>query len=397
MKFISLIFFILIGLFPIGVVQASSLPTPQGLEKDVAFWEAIFQTYTPDQCVFHDKRHLDAVFLVKKLSKSSRLKKIAIKKNQKKIRKHFALLGKRGYAKGSFEKQLVQNTPAHLRNPRYWRHAGKYLRCQRGVDFRASINRSKKFLPMIKREFRKYGIPTDLAYLPHLESGFHPRAHSKAGARGLWQFIKPQARLFGLKTGRRYDQRLNPKLATRAAARMILDLKRKHRKWPLAVTAYNYGTNGMRRAIKKYGYDYMTIIKRHSTKIFGFAVKNYYPSFLAVRNIAEGQTVKKPAKRSPLMVYKVKRGDNLLKISKKYSTTVSSLKQQNNLKGEDIYVGQKLIIEKPWKNYLVRRGDNLTKIAKKFNVGVHQIKKSNGLKSSEIQVGQVLKITLASM
>ena len=167
---------------------------------------------------------------------------------------------------------------------------------------------------MIKKVFRRYGLPEEIAYLPHLESGFNHKAHSHAGARGVWQLLKSNARYQGLSVSRWNDQRLNTYKSTVAAAKILKKLKRDHKKWPLAITAYNYGTNGMRRAIKKYGHNYMTIRKRHKTRIFGFAVKNYYPSFLAVKNIA----------------IRSERGGRYKKTSKNKSSTVAMRKRRSS-------------------------------------------------------------------
>jgi membrane-bound lytic murein transglycosylase D len=67
---------------------------------------------------------------------------------------------------------------------------------------------------------------------------------------------------------------------------MLADFYNQTGSWPLAITAYNYGINGTMRAIKIYGNDYVTIRDKHRTSVFGFAARNYYPSFLAVRNVA---------------------------------------------------------------------------------------------------------------
>ena len=86
---------------------------------------------------------------------------------------------------------------------------------------------------------------------------------------------------------RRRDDRLNPHIATSVAARILKDNYRKTKSWPLAITGYNYGINGVVRAIKKHNSnEYDTIRRRHKTRIFGFAAKNFYPSFIAVRNLA---------------------------------------------------------------------------------------------------------------
>jgi len=140
---------------------------------------------------------------------------------------------------------------------------------------------------MVQKILGRKGLPSDLAYLPHLESGYNLRAHSRAGARGIWQLMPATARLMGLKVGRYFDERTDALRATHAASELLLDLYSDTGDWPLAITAYNYGQNGMARAIKLHGRDYLTVRTRHKSPLFGFAARNYYPSFLAVRNVAQ--------------------------------------------------------------------------------------------------------------
>jgi len=94
------------------------------------------------------------------------------------------------------------------------------------------------------------------------------------------------ARLMGLKVSRHFDERTDAVRATHAASELLMDLYRDTGDWPLAITAYNYGQNGMARAVKLHGRDYLTVRTRHKSPLFGFAARNYYPSFLAVRNVA---------------------------------------------------------------------------------------------------------------
>ena len=100
-------------------------------------------------------------------------------------------------------------------------------------------------------------------------------------SRGLHRPVATRA-----KVHRRNDWRTDPHLSTDAATDHLASIYLRTRSWELAITAYNYGQNGVMRAIQKFGPDYMKIRTEHKTKIFGFAARNYYPSFLAVRNVA---------------------------------------------------------------------------------------------------------------
>jgi membrane-bound lytic murein transglycosylase D len=263
------------------------LETPDGLKRDVVVWERIFDEYSPEQCVFHDEWSLDVVYYVApvprvKGSKGSGL----LQKHLKGIRLALSNIATRGRPAGEFEQKIFAAVPEYLRSQSFFREAGDRLRCQRGVEFASSLKRSRAYIPMIKDILKEKGLPQDLAYLPHLESGFNVGATSKAGAKGLWQFMKHTARSEGLQVRRGRDWRVDPLKSTEAATNYLGSIYTKFRTWDLAITSYNYGPNGVMRAVQKFGPDYMKIRTEHKTKIFGFAARNYYPSFLAARNVA---------------------------------------------------------------------------------------------------------------
>lgn len=263
------------------------LPTPAGLADDVRFWERIFTKYKPDQCVFHDKDDLRIIYVAKKLPGSTTALQM---KNGRRylnaIRASLAYLGSGGMPRNLLEKRVMDVTPADRRGRDDFLAAADNVRCQRGVDLSGSIARSRHHIGMVKKVLKQNNLPTDLAYLPHLESGYNTKALSRAGARGIWQLMPATARGIGMRVSRRVDFRTDAAKSTAAAAKLLTGLYAQTDSWPLAITAYNYGSNGMARAIKIHGNDYMTVRTRHRTSVFGFAVKNYYPSFLAVRNVA---------------------------------------------------------------------------------------------------------------
>lgn len=263
------------------------LVTPPGLQKDVKFWERIFAEYEPDECVFHDEWNLDVVYYVAPVPRvyngeSNKL----LKRHVKSIRAALANLEVRGEPRGDFEASVFRAIPERLRNRKFYSIAQDQVRCQRGVEFDKSLARSRPYISMIKKILREKGMPEDLAYLPHLESGFDKNALSRVGAKGLWQFMPHTARAEGLVVRRNKDWRTDPALSTDAATDHLASIFLKTQSWELTITAYNYGPNGVMRAIRKFGPDYMKIRQEHKTKIFGFAARNYYPSFLAVRNVA---------------------------------------------------------------------------------------------------------------
>ena len=147
-----------------------------------------------------------------------------------------------------------------------------------------SFRKSRKYIPMIREEFTRQGIPTDLAYMALIESGFNPNALSHAGAKGLWQFIPDTARRFGLEVSDERDDRLSPKKATKAAAKYLRTLYAQFGSWPLAVAAYNCGENRVARAMRKHRASTFWELVQH--KALPVETQRYVPSIIAVTIIS---------------------------------------------------------------------------------------------------------------
>ena len=154
----------------------------------------------------------------------------------------------------------------------------------RGV-FERAFARSGRYHDMIVSTFQKEGVPQDLIYLAQAESGFHPLAVSRVGARGIWQFMASRGRGYGLYHNMWVDDRQDPEKSTRAAARHLKDLYNQFGDWYLAMAAYNSGPGTVQAAVKRTGYaDFWELYRRN---VLPKETRNYVPIILAVTIMAK--------------------------------------------------------------------------------------------------------------
>lgn len=142
-----------------------------------------------------------------------------------------------------------------------------------------ALVRSGRYQEMIQRVLKEEGVPQDLIYLAQAESGFHSLALSRAGARGIWQFMATRAKGYGLERNMWVDDRQDPEKATRAAARHLKDLYNQFGDWYLAMAAYNSGPGTVQSAVRRTGYaDFWELYRRN---VLPKETRNYVPIILA--------------------------------------------------------------------------------------------------------------------
>ena len=141
------------------------------------------------------------------------------------------------------------------------------------------LERSGRYAEMIQGVLRDKGLPEDLMFTAMIESGFNPVAVSRAGAKGLWQFMAPTARRYGLRVDRWVDERLDPEKSTVAAARYLSDLHALFGSWELAKAGYNAGEMKILRAMKTLGTnDFWALTRGRSLRE---ETKNFVPAIQA--------------------------------------------------------------------------------------------------------------------
>jgi len=515
-----------ISVAPVSGAGDDSFETPPALVGRVEFWKQIFAVYTQAELVIHDPTKLDRIYSVLDFSVQAEvlspaaLRRLMHKGEKREMARIRAVLRKLqdhpDAARLSVEEMRIRSLLLSDPHPDRFRRAADpaRLRSQRGVRdrFLEGVRKSTRYLPRMEQIFRDEGVPVALTRLPLVESSFQTRAYSKVGAAGMWQFMPA--------TGKRYltideavDERLDPFVASRAAARFLRANYEKLGTWPLAITAYNHGPAGMARAVRTVGTtDLGEIIRRYDSPTFGFASKNFYAEFLAalevhrdyrqyfgdmpldremvadevtlahyvaMRSVAQcagghltevetlnpalrpaaienrrwlppGYHLRLPlgraaafrecyrglpssAKRSthPIVVrtHRVRRGETLSRIARRYGVGMSTLRRTNHLRNTNlIRIGQKLEIPigagvarsastrasrrartsrkgatarrrttagtpAGGATHRVRSGETLAYIARRYGRSINSIRTANGLRdANQIRIGQKLRI-----
>jgi len=161
-----------------------------------------------------------------------------------------------------------------------------YFQTPRGSAIvETGLRRAGRYREMVRRVLKEEGLPQDLIYLAQAESAFQPQAVSKAGARGMWQFMSFAGRKYGLQKTWWVDERQDPEKATRAAARDLRDLYAQFGDWYLAMAAYNSGAGVVQHAVERTGYaDFWELYHRN---VLPRETQNYVPIILALDLISK--------------------------------------------------------------------------------------------------------------
>ena len=280
---------LLAGLAAAPAHTEETFPVPGELQPDVDFWVSIFTQYSTNEGVLHDSRNLAVVY--ERLDMPSNLGRRDRSRRIKKRRDAIASI-LRKLAAGNRDNLSAEQArilalwPADVSNDTLRAAAGR-IRFQQGLSnrFREGLERSGRWRGFIEAEFTALGVPVELAALPHVESSYNPSARSHVGASGIWQFTRSTGRRF-MRVDHVVDERNDPFEATRGAGRLLAYNYSIAGNWPMAITAYNHGLSGVRRAQRRYGDTaYVDILRKYNGRTFGFASRNFYVAFVAAMEV----------------------------------------------------------------------------------------------------------------
>jgi membrane-bound lytic murein transglycosylase D len=274
---------------PLKADTPDAFAYPADLEPDVRFWIRVYTEVTTDGGLLHDDWYLGLVYEALRFDPSDSPRQRERIVEQAKAR-YAALL--RRFAAGDTEnltphERRILHAFGEKTTPAGYRDAIERIRFQLGQAdrFHEGLIRAQAYEAAISRVLADRGVPPEIGALPHVESSFNPAAYSRVGAAGLWQFMPGTARRY-MRVDGVVDQRLDPYTATEAAANLMLYNYRLLGSWPLAVTAYNHGPGGLKRAQDELGTNNIAVIVKHyQGATFGFASRNFYVAFLAALEV----------------------------------------------------------------------------------------------------------------
>ena len=401
----------------------SNFPVLDNIRPAIEFWIKVYTEADTESGFLHDADNLSVIYT--KLNRD----RTTINNTRDDIANNLRVLadGKRSGLTSS-QQEILALWPAGVSNERLSRAANS-VRWQLGQRdrFIAGLQRAGAYREHIEEVLRSKGMPVELSILPHVESSFHPGAYSSAAATGMWQFVRSTAQRF-MRIDYVVDERLDPYTATYGAMELLEFNHNALGNWPLALTAYNHGANGIARAVRDVGTDDIgRIIEDYKGPRFGFASRNFYPQFLAALQIDSNyedyygslQLNSHPGFYEEEMESFVSVDD----LSRTLGISVANLRRDNPALQPSVWSGTKRIPKGysikvrrdefpdgslmavlndlplntlfseqiPDLSYVVRRGDSLSVIAERYRTTISELVAINQLRDrNTIRIGQQL-------
>jgi membrane-bound lytic murein transglycosylase D len=297
-----------------------------------------------------------------------------------------------------------------------------YFKSPRGSAIvETGLRRSGRYRDMVRRVLKEEGLPEDLIYLAQAESAFQPQAVSRAGARGMWQFMSFAGHKYGLQKTWWVDERQDPEKATRAAARDLRDLYDQFGDWYLAMAAYNSGAGAVQHAVERTGYaDFWEL---HRRNVLPRETQNYVPIILALALVSKDPARYgiEPDPEPPLKADMVKPGQaiDLRLVAETIDTDLESLRSLNpellrlvtppdpdfvlrlpEGSAERFFAEIAAIPPEKWvswRRHKVEQGETLSSIARQYRVTATEVAEANELApGATLEEGQKLIIPAAA-
>jgi membrane-bound lytic murein transglycosylase D len=414
--------------------RSELFPRPPQLRDAIEFWTRVYTEVDSNGGFIHDSRYLGVVYETIRLDEgtSSRQRRRVTQRAQREYRDILnKLAADDGGSLTTDEARVRALWPADA-TAEDFRQAAQRLRFQLGQAdrYKAGLMRSGRWKPHILAVLEARGLPSELAVLPHVESSFDPTAYSKVGAAGMWQFTRS--------TGLRYmqidhiiDERRDPYLSTDAAARLLEDNYAVIQSWPLALTAYNHGLAGMRRAVGRLGTDDIgVIVDDYRSRTFGFASRNFYAAFIAALEVDQNAdryfrdiAIDRP---EDLVVIEMPAYIDATPLAAALNISMRELRRLNPALMDSVWAGDKYVPagfplrlprtvvadaselealvpaserfaeQRPDLYHRVRPGDTLSGIADQYRVSLAALVRANGLSNRNfIRVGQQITLPIA--
>jgi membrane-bound lytic murein transglycosylase D len=420
---------------PLSATADERFPKPPELEPDVDFWIDVFTEYSTTEGVLHDNRDLGVVYkrVTIGTNASRRARQRIVKEHREQLKAVLRTLatGKRDNLTAE-EARVLALWPEDVSNETLAAAANR-IRFQLGLRdrFREGYERSGRWRPFIETEFEALGVPVELAALPHVESSYNPNARSHVGASGIWQFTRSTGRRF-MRVDHVLDERNDPYAATLGAGKLLAYNYSLTGNWPMAITAYNHGLAGARRAMRQFGDTaYVDILRNYKGRTFGFASRNFYVAFLAAMEVDTNAERYFPGiTREPPLEYAEVPLDAYLpaeELADALGVSMTTLKTHNPAVQATIWTGNKhfpkgytvrlpvsmveddvdamlaSIPEASWADrqlpdlyHTIARGDTLSQIAEEYDTNVSTLVALNNLGSRHrIRAGQQLRLPAA--
>ena len=294
------------------------------------------------------------------------------------------------------------------------------IRHSKKKEFIETVKSGYNHIPALQKIIKDSGVPESFLYLAMIESGFSNHVVSNVNAVGIWQFMAPTAKLYGLRIDKYADERKDPIAATIAATKYLTQLKKDFGKWYLAMMAYNCGSGRLKSAIKKAGTDDITILLDSKRALIPPETRKFVKKILTVSYIAQDKEfletkdallISDPKGMETAKI-KVPGGTTLMEVGDSIGISLKRMKELNtHLKfvytpptntpyylyipknKEDMFkLNFVASDDRKFDFYTVKENENLLSIAEKIGVSHKIIKEYNALASNDVQLNQKLVI-----